>query len=328
MASSPDSICARIVALRTDFSGPRGRADFARTLDLSPSTYNYYENSRVPPVDVLVRIAEITGARLEWLILGQEPRYGPTEKSGQDSPIGPIQAEVADLLGVSPNLAPTLRAFLRTLRDVAEMKQAAARVPSRQAKVSLKPRELVPIIGYTAASPVHFWEELDRGPMASDINQKIEQLVTGREVSHRFSAEVAETEDAEALESGTVALVQLSAPDDQGIVEFLDAPAIRSRHPDALAWRIDGDSMSPRFQHGDFVVARVGAPARTGRPCIARLQGQIGVVCKIFEEKAGLVRLVPVNEAFPIQEFPRKKLDWALDVLWSVRVGSFPETDA
>ena len=320
MIFSPDSICARIVALRTDFSGPRGRADFARTLDLSPSTYNYYENSRVPPVDVLIRIAEITGARLEWLILGEEPRYGPAEKSGQNSPIGPIQAEVADLLGASPNLAPTLRAFLCTLRDVAEMKQAVARVPSLQAKVALKPRELVPIIGYTAASPVHFWEELDREPVASDIYQKIEQFVSGREVSQRISAEVAESEDAEALESGTVALVQLSAPDDRGVVEFLDAPAIRSRHPDALAWRIDGDSMSPRFQHGDLVVARTGVPARNDHPCIARLQGQIGVVCKVYEEQNGRVRLVSVNEAFPTQEFPREQLDWALEVLWSVRV--------
>jgi hypothetical protein len=263
----------------------------------------------------------VTGARIEWLVLGREPRYGPAESGGENAPLAPIQAEVAELLDAAPELAPILRGFLRTLRDVDAIKHTVEPGAKSKTRVSLTPRELVPIIGSTAASPVRFWTELDRGPVAGDINQKIEEILAGRKVSNRLSAEVAET-DGDASEAGRVAVVQLSAPDEQGVVEFLDAPAIRARYPDAIAWRIDGDSMSPRFQHGDLVVVRTGVPARSGHPCIARLRGQIGVVCKVFEESPGFLRLAAINPAFPTQEFPRKQLEWALDVLWSVRVAA------
>jgi phage repressor protein C with HTH and peptisase S24 domain len=321
MKLSPETICRRIAKVRTDFSGPRGRADFARKIGLSPSTYNYYENNRVPPADVLARIAEVTGVRLEWLILGREPRYAAAELPGHDSPVAQLQHGIADLLAQSPGLAPTLRAFFETLREVSGMKPPTEPPRSpRPTKVSLDPRELVPIVGYTAASPVHFWRELEQGAATPDIDEKIEQILSASDVSNRYSAEVAPTH-RDAADPGTVAVVQLSAPDEQGVVEFLDAPAIRARCPDALAWRIDGDSMSPRFQHGDLVIARTGVPARTGHPCIARLHGQIGVVCKLYEEQGDLVRLVPVNDAFATSQFPREQVAWALAVLWSVRVG-------
>jgi len=43
-----------------EYAGTRGKASFAREIGISPSTYDYYENSRVPPADVLVRISELT----------------------------------------------------------------------------------------------------------------------------------------------------------------------------------------------------------------------------------------------------------------------------
>lgn len=326
MNLSPEQICPRVVQVRTEFAGSRGRAEFARRIGISPSTYNYYENNRIPPVDVLARIAELTGVRLEWLILGREPRYSPAETAGHDSPLAWLQAAVADLLGKSPALAPTIRAFLDTLREVAEMTPSTKAQPQRPPKVSLDPRELVPIVGYTAASPVHFWEEIEHAPLTPDLEGKIERILAGRDVSNRYAADAAAAE-GDAADPGTVAVVQLSAPDEQGAVEFLDAPAIRAAYPDAIAWRIDGDSMSPRFRHGDLVIARADVAARPGHPCIARLHGQIGVVCKLYEEQGDTVRLVPVNSAFATSEFPREQVAWALAVLWSVRVGTSPKSE-
>jgi transcriptional regulator with XRE-family HTH domain len=64
-------ICERLKQVRIQVCGPRGQSHFANLLHLSPSTYNYYEKGRIPPVDVLDRAARITGAPLLWLIRGE-----------------------------------------------------------------------------------------------------------------------------------------------------------------------------------------------------------------------------------------------------------------
>src|SRR3569832_641983 len=68
------AICERLKQVRVQVCGARGQSHFASLLHLSPSTYNYYEKGRVPPVDVLDRAARVNGAPLLWLIRG-EPEY-------------------------------------------------------------------------------------------------------------------------------------------------------------------------------------------------------------------------------------------------------------
>src|ERR1035437_9257071 len=65
------AICERLKQVRVQVCGPRGQSHFAALLHLSPSTYNYYQKGRVPPVDVLDRAAHVTGAPLLWLIRGE-----------------------------------------------------------------------------------------------------------------------------------------------------------------------------------------------------------------------------------------------------------------
>ncbi len=64
-------ICERLKLVRTQVCGRRGQSRFAFLLGLSPSTYNYYEKGRVPPVEVLDLAARISGAPLLWLIRGE-----------------------------------------------------------------------------------------------------------------------------------------------------------------------------------------------------------------------------------------------------------------
>ena len=72
------AICERLKQVRVQVCGSRGQSHFASLLHLSPSTYNYYEKGRVPPVDVLDRSSRVTGAPLLWLIRG-EPADFPLE---------------------------------------------------------------------------------------------------------------------------------------------------------------------------------------------------------------------------------------------------------
>src|SRR3954452_5553064 len=70
-ALNTQAICERLKQVRVQVCGARGQSHFAALLHLSPSTYNYYEKGRVPPVDVLDRAARVTGAPLLWLIRGE-----------------------------------------------------------------------------------------------------------------------------------------------------------------------------------------------------------------------------------------------------------------
>jgi len=65
------AICERLKAVRIQVCGIRGQSHFAALLQLSPSTYNYYEKGRVPPVSVLDRASRLTEAPLLWLIRGE-----------------------------------------------------------------------------------------------------------------------------------------------------------------------------------------------------------------------------------------------------------------
>lgn len=67
---SYNGICERIKQVRIKMSGARGQCHFAAAFGLSPSTYNYYEKGRLPPVDFLDAVANKCCIPLEWLIRG------------------------------------------------------------------------------------------------------------------------------------------------------------------------------------------------------------------------------------------------------------------
>ena len=71
------SIISRICQLREAYTGKRGKALFAKALGISPSTYNYYEHHRVPPVEILWEICRLTGTDIRWLISGDPDAESP-----------------------------------------------------------------------------------------------------------------------------------------------------------------------------------------------------------------------------------------------------------
>ena len=64
------AIIERIRQLRDQYAGRRGKSKFAEALNISPSTYSYYESDRIPPIEILLKICQVTGADLEWLLTG------------------------------------------------------------------------------------------------------------------------------------------------------------------------------------------------------------------------------------------------------------------
>jgi phage repressor protein C with HTH and peptisase S24 domain len=147
----------------------------------------------------------------------------------------------------------------------------------------------------------------------------IADLVARRAAWHADSIRPAVAADGEAHGPADAHFVTLSAPDEQDVAEFISAEAIKSRHGDAFALRVDGDSMAPDILPGDVVVLSPSVPAVQGRPAVVQLAGQIGVTCKLYRSEGGQVHLVPANGTYEIATFPAEQIEWALRVLARVR---------
>ncbi len=65
------AVCERLKQVRIKVAGPRGQSAFASFLGLAASSYNYYEKSRLPPIDMIDLVSKLTGVPLEWLIRGE-----------------------------------------------------------------------------------------------------------------------------------------------------------------------------------------------------------------------------------------------------------------
>ena len=95
------AICNRLAALREDLFGPRGKSEMARRLAIRPSTYDRYERDRVPPADLLVKIARIANVTLEWLMTGEGPKRPP--ETG-DVEVETLTRQFQEVISVHPGL--------------------------------------------------------------------------------------------------------------------------------------------------------------------------------------------------------------------------------
>jgi SOS-response transcriptional repressor LexA len=322
-------ICRRIAQLRLETAGPRGKASFAKKLGISPSTYDYYESTRVPPAEVLVKIAECTGVDLYWLLTGKT-------KAGIDVAAGhPLVQRVARLLADSPKAAGPLAVFLEILSGVqkfpaGQVPQAIfPEVPTAAPKAASKTKEQpppaegqpaketwIPILGRTAAGVAHFWSRAEEAAGLTTLDELVDRYCRA---PHRSVQPAAAAEQGSADQTA-VQVITLPGGAKSPVVEFIAAEALKRRYGDAFALRIDGDSMAPDIRHGDLVILSPSAPAVDGRPAVVQLTGQIGVICKLYRRVGDRVHLIPIDEQLVPQVFPVSKVRWALAVLARVRV--------
>jgi len=130
MSELPDNeICRRIANIRLELDGPRGKSAFAARLGLSPSTYEYYEQDRVPPAPVLVKIANLAGVDLRWLLTGKVH----TSPAPLDHP---VLQRAAALIGAHPQAAAQLAAFVDLLSQAMEFPQRAGEGASQAVPVA------------------------------------------------------------------------------------------------------------------------------------------------------------------------------------------------
>ncbi len=316
--SNKNPIIERIKQLRKQHSGDRGKSKFARALGISPSTYSYYENNRVPPIEVLLKICEITGADIQLLFTGQSAKENFAFGSN-DALLQKLDA----LLIENPDMTEPVLAFVELLCE----KKGVEKKFSSKILTSKKQRPgWIPVLGRTAAGIVHFWDETTLPEPKQAITQ-LEQLVekyTGKNIIDSVNGTVLIDLRARPLVEGakkvSANLIQVAGLQTEQVAEFIQCEQIHSLFPDSFALRIDGDSMSPRINDGDIVILSPSVPAAQGQVSIVRLSDQIGVTCKLLRTTNGDVHLIPINEKYQTKVIDKKHLVWALAVLCHVRV--------
>lgn len=311
------AINRRIQQLRQQYAGPRGKTKFAKAIGISPSTYSYYENNRIPPIETLLRISEVTGADLHWLLTG-------STSSGQHSvPETALLANLGRLLSEHPDLAEPVSAFIELLGEKKGFEKQLRHEPS-PASQAAKPG-WIPILGRTAAGMVHFWSETlmrDKTPAVTELDELVKKHL-GKEIARRESGNLSLDFQAQsfpqALKDATATLIRVQGRDEKELVEFIEAAQVHRAFPDSFALHIDGDSMSPRINDGDIIIASPSVPAQPGQIAIAQVSNQIGVTCKLIRETDETVHLIPINEHYETKIVPKKDLLWAIAVLCHIK---------
>ena len=312
-------LSARICEVRLSTFGRRGRARFARALGVSPSTYNYYERGRIPPMPILLKVSEVSGVDLRWLLTGQLPTEQGTRARSPEH--ARILARMGAVLPRRAEAAAALNALLDLLEAQPEEAARARAQPAETSALDVPPPAAIriPVLGRTAAGVPQFWRRPEK---TVDLLRSAIARGTGTGES-RAATLVGPEEATPANSKEQVYLVQLTRPVRVGelhIAEFLDCPMLRDKWPDAFALRIDGDSMHPSLSHGDYVILSPAEAAKAGRAAVVQLRNQIGVTCKLFRSDKTHVHLIPINEQFQPTRHPLKELVWGLAVLYRVRL--------
>jgi len=312
-------ICGRVADLRRTCFGPRGRAAFARALNVSPSTYNYYEKGRQPPADLLARAAAVTGASLEWLMTGAgEPFPSSAEKAG-DNTLSQGAREVLARLqapGGAAGARSALREILATVQEKFPPREAAWRPSAPEVKAGA-----IPILGRTAAGLLAKWDDCFAEEESADALDHLLASVDAKAGRQRGAAVAAADpqDDSSRPADATAMLIQLSEPTPEGILEFLQLPGL-AVGPGAFALRVDGDSMAPRILDGDIIVCRRGVEPQPGQTAVVKVRGRVGVTVKLWRPEGDFVHLIPINESYEPGRALRVDILWACRCLWVVRL--------
>lgn len=312
------AIIERVRYLRRQYSGERGKSTFAHALGLSPSTYSYYEKNRVPPIEVLLKIRDTTGADLDWLLTGAK-----SEKDLPPDAHNSLLRKLDVLLKDKPELAAPVSAFVELLSEKQGLERHLRPAPPPPA---IRQPGWIPVLGRTAAGILHFWNQTflpEPKQAVTELDDLVKRHIGKAIVGARggkVSVDLKASVVLEGLSAAEVSLIRVGGDHAEEIVEFVESEEIHNLFPDSFALHTDGDSMSPRINDGDIVIVSPSIPAVQGQIGIARLANQIGVTCKLIRMTEESVHLIPINEKYETKVSKKHDLLWALAVLCHIRI--------
>jgi len=307
VSSLEKALAQRIRALRRRHFGPRGKAEFARKLGLRLEEYERFEGGKLPPGELMVRMCELTGEDLQWLLTGVAAR-GTVVISEARSRHRNLLTQIAQALDARPGLAAPLEAFLELLLRGESVRQQAAPKLATPA-----PSELIPLFGRDE------WpEELPEpdgsgGHVLAPVLPQ-EPLTTAERRSASL-AEPAMEYDRSTLSTVTV----LAVPEATGLARrFVQSREVARCFPTIFGVVQDDATMEPMFIVGDLLLVAVGVGPRIGRPALCKFADRANDRCRVWLGEDGqYVQLGRVSDG-QHEQVPRAELRWSLEVLYRV----------
>lgn len=302
------ALAERIRQLRRRHFGPRGKDEFARQLGIRLDEYEGFERGKLPPGELMVRMCELTGEDLQWLLTGVAGR-GTVVISGTRNRHQNLLTQIARALDAQPRLAAPLEAFLDLLlRSEPTQRESAPGLPA------LAPDDLIPVFG-----PGQWPDELpdpdDPGGCRALARISLEQPLTAIEQAHARLAEPAMEYDPAAFRSVRL----LAAPDAAGRHRrFVQSREVARCFPAVFGVALDDEVMQPMFAPGDVLVTAAGAEPAVGRPALCKFADHADDRCRIWlGEDDQHVHLGRVSDGQE-EQMPRAQLRWSREVLYRV----------
>jgi hypothetical protein len=312
MGSAEKALIERIKHLRRRHFGAGGKAEFARRLDLALEEYERFERGRIPPGDIMLRMCELTGEDLQWLLTGVAAR-GTVVISGTRGRHQDLLARLAKLLDDRPALAAPLEAFVELLVRGAQAERKVA-----QALPVSEPLDLIPIFEADELP-----DELP-APEANPDGGQFWLVALGRGISLTDDQPAELTEpasegDGQALQ--TVRLVSGRA-EDGCVRRFVRSREVARCFPGMFGVRLGDDTMAPMFQAGDAVLATVGEVPEVGQPVLCKLAGEPAVRCRIWlGQEEQVVHLGRFSDGGH-ERVPCDRLRWSVEVLYRLSLAA------
>jgi transcriptional regulator with XRE-family HTH domain len=307
VTNAEHDLAERIRELRRRQFGARGKADFAQRLGVSAEEYERFERGRIPPGDILVRMCELTGEDLQWLLTGVAAR-GTVVISGTRTRHQELLTRLAKLLNEQPGLAAPLEAFVDLLVQAETVERGVPRqLPMRA------PRDLIPLF------------EADELPLKlPDLSEpdlraafSLAPALADAAVADRVNAELSEpSSDPQVSPPPSRVEVLMLRGAEGSARRYLSSPQVAACFPGLFGVRLRDDAMRPMFAAGDTVLVSVGSGPQVGHPALFRRTDVAEACCRIWlgeDEQAAHVGRLADGE---MEHVERSRLCWSLQVLY------------
>lgn len=294
----------RVRELRRRHFGPRGKEEFARRLGLAAKDVERFEHGAIPAGDVLIRMCEITGEDLQWLLAGVVSRSTVVISNARPRHTE-LLSRLATALDGAPNLAAPIEAFLDLLVRGEEVRKSAGNEIPR-----LAPGGLIPVFE-AADAPFQL--------PGSGSDQPLLPHPSG-ETAVRERVAVMRTAPAVDYRRSSRASGELLRIDDAGGGQrwWLQDAHLSVRSPAMFGVRIAEDAMRPMFESGDVLVVAPTDRPRAGRPALCCLRDKPPLRCRVWlGEGAGHADLGRLDDGSR-ERVAMTDICWALEVLFRV----------
>jgi|GEM_PF-1348468 len=308
MSTPERELAKRIRELRRRHFGARGKDEFARQLGMTRDEYDKFEDNRLPPGELMVRMCEITGEDLQWLLTGVSSR-GAVVISGARRRHQNLLTRIASSLDADPKLAGPLEAFFDLLTQGGELRpRTDDALPSPNAGA------LLPVFKQNEW-PATLPEPDDSGggmPLTPILAEQA--LACSERQPARLSEPTLEPDVATARQINLITM-----PDNTGQARlFIESRNIARGLPASFGVVMADDTMAPMFAMNDVLVVATGGGPLLGGPALCKFERSEDDRCRIWlGQDENTIQLARVSDG-ENEQMPRAQLRWALEVLYRV----------